>query len=439
MQETGSHTRDKLPKYRLDSFSVNQLYDSHVHWLNTGDLALGLNLNTLRNEDQLRAIELKGEYFRGEWLYGFGWDENKFDLGFELHRATLDRVFPNFPVIFSRADGHSSWLNSLALQRLGMIDFLLLDKGELNPSGILREREHMIGILNLPPLTHSQIVDRLLVAQEIFLSQGFTHIRDMASDQRLWNAARELENQGKLRLHVELNFTCEDRVDFERALLEFKQVQKTKTPHLKPRGIKLYFDGSLGSGTALLGRGPGQGVEGLQLWSHEDLVYVLNETWAIGAEISIHALGDEAVDRVVRLCRQVSATGLSGILNLEHVQVLRNETIQLMKPLHIRCHLQPCHWLSDRQWLAQRLKDKIVEAFPWERLRLAQVPICFGSDSPIENADLFQNLEAIALSKDEGIPALSVDPLKFHQYPYQDGCRTISEFASGKLTQIHWG
>jgi predicted amidohydrolase YtcJ len=425
-------------RQNTDTFSVNQLYDSHVHWLSTGDLALGLNLNGLVSEAQLRATFIKKEYFRGEWLYGFGWDENKFEKDFELNRQTLDRVFPNFPVIFSRADGHSSCLNTLALQRLKMLDSSFLGEIDSSMNGILRETEHMVGILNLPPLTHSEIMSRLLIAQEIFLSQGFTHIRDMASDLKLWNAALELEKQGKLRLHVEFNFTCENRIDFERALLEFKQVQKAKTLHLKPRGIKLYFDGSLGSGTALIGRGPGYPAEGLQLWSNEDIIYVLNKTWEIGAEISIHALGDEAVDRVVRLCRQVSATGLSGVLNLEHVQVLRNETIQLMKPLHIRCHLQPCHWLSDRAWLASRLKGKLAEAFPWERLRLAQVPFSFGSDSPIEVASLYQNLEAIALSSQDGIPALSVEPLKFHQYPFPDGCLTTSEFSGGKLVQIHW-
>lgn len=433
------------------SFFVSQLYDSHVHWLSTGDVAMGLQLHNLKNQKSLRGIQDLSAYRRGEWLSGFGWDENNFESDLHLHREVLDAVFSDTPVLWSRIDGHSSWLNSSAMKKMGwmneqgklikeeLADFLPMDaQGRLQ--GIALETAHMQAIMNLPRLTRSQTLERLLKAQNIFLEAGITHIRDMTANLDIWDCASELESKNQLQFHVEFNFSCEDKKDFSRALADLKMASQSQSQSkkLKARGIKFFFDGSLGSQTALIRLKNSNEIHGQQLWSLEDARYVIAETWKAGFEVAVHTLGDEAIHQVVLIARELSARNISGVLNLEHVEVLRNETIQLMKPLHIRCHLQPCHWLSDRVWLQERLADKIQEAFPWERLRINQIPVLFGSDSPIEPPSLLRNLQALQESAKNGIKALQSNPLDHHRYPYKDGIVSKSFFDKGQFQRIEW-
>ncbi len=423
------------------NFTIDQLYDSHVHWLMTGDLALGLNLSEISSFDQLQSLDIKPTHWRGSFLCGFGWDETKFDKSLSLSIETLDQVFPDVPVFFSRRDGHSSWLNTKALNILGFsYSFSPNSRGQLHdPPGILRENDHMKALLALPAFSHADMVKRLQAGQDVFLAQGFTHIREMTATLDLWNAAVSMEAEGQLKMHVDLNFVCDNLADFPRALSAWQTAFGHSSPRLKARGIKIFFDGSLGSGTALTMNRKTREISGMQLWSMTDFQEVVERTWQAGAEISIHALGDEAVDRVVRGCREVNARGTSGILNLEHVQVLRPETLPLMKALHVRCHLQPCHWLSDRHFLRGKDFENLAELFPWERLRTNNIPISFGSDSPIEPPSFAQNLKALQLSPEAGIAEFGGDLICSHQYPAGDGIPAKSVFQNGSFSHIEWG
>src|SRR5690606_26804128 len=123
------------------------------------------------------------------------------------------------------------------------------------------------------------------------------------------------------------------------------QCKAEETELLKVNGIKVFFDGSLGSETAFLSE-PYRGSKnyGQLNWSLSEVEDLLRRVWQSGFEVSIHCLGDEAAHQVVLAARKIYAENISGLLNLEHVQLLRPETIQKMKSLHITCHMQPCHW-----------------------------------------------------------------------------------------------
>lgn len=407
---------------------LKNLYDSHTHWMPTGEVALGLDLRALKSKHDLSNLQLKAEHYRGEWLTGFGWDENDFsDL--ELNKETLDQVFPDKPVFFSRVDGHSSWLNSTSLKKLGI----------QSSNGILKEKEHIEALLSLPDFSKEQKILFLKTAVEIFNSQGFTHIRDMGTTESQFMCARELEQAGSLTLLAIHNFVCENIQDFDRAMGEAIRCKKLETDLLKVAGLKFYFDGSLGSETALLSipyEGKVGNTQGLVNWEEDKLAEVIKETWRRGFEVSVHTIGDEAAHRVVQMARKIYSEGVSGHLNLEHVEVLRPETIQAMKSLHVTCFLQPCHWLTDRKWLAKKLSGLAKYAFPWEALRLAKIPFYFGSDAPIEPTSLFNNLKALSESSENGIRKLGDDPFKFHicdKFPLAD---TYTEISEEKIIQV---
>jgi hypothetical protein len=405
---------------------IPRLYDSHTHWLGTGQVANGLQLFALSAADDLRKIQIEPTHFRSDWLVGFGWGSGNWSDGNTPDKVLLDELFPNFPVFFSKADGHSSCLNSLAVSRLGL---------PASHSGFLSEGEHFTAYSSLPAYSDQQVSAALQKATAIFNRAGFTHIRDMTCDPQQWEQAVKLDQAGELTLYVEENFLCETPAVLERTLQSLGAAKQQQTPHLKVQGIKIFFDGTLGSDTALLSQCACQTKN--SGWTAEDLEILLKETWSKGFEVSVHTIGDEAVHQVVSVARKVMAANQhTGWLNLEHVQVLRPETLQMMKALHVRCHMQPCHWLGDRLWLKEKLGELYKYAFPWGALSRSGIPLYFGSDSPVAPASFWDNERALRESAKAKIPALKGRAIEFHTHPVPTRSETYTVFEEHELQEV---
>lgn len=370
-----------------------------------------LKLDQVKNIDDLKNLKVEKKHFRENWLYGFGWNENYWEKNAPINKFVLDQIFPDFPIFFSRCDGHASLLNTKGLVMMGM---------DINHSGLLNETEHMIALSKLPEFSDMQITNFLEQACSIFNRAGFTHVRDLSASLKSWELLVKLAAQEKLTVAYEAHFTCNELKDFDRILNEVILCRKNEGRYLKSRGIKIYYDGTLGSSTALISL-PYYGVKengcGVRLWSLPEVKKMMIKAWTNDVEFSVHTIGDQAVHEIVTLARQVSAEGYVGQLNLEHVEMVRNETIQLMKPLHVRCHLQPCHWLSDRMWIKEKTDSLYSTVFQWEALRRARIPMSFGSDAPIESASFFNNKAALNESSKHGIEKLKDKIENYHSYP----------------------
>ncbi len=402
------------------------LYDSHVHWLGTGQIAVGLQLQELANAEEISNIKVDSSFFRGKWLVGFGWDHNKWSVKKLPAKEILDNVFPDYPVLFQGADGHCSWLNSIALDQLGY---------ECSHSGVLQEEEHFKAYYSLPKLSDLQISQSLKKGCDIFNQAGFTHIRDMTCDEQQWRVALALEQAGELTLYAQENFLCEHPSDIDRILTFLEKAKLQETPHLKAQGIKIFFDGTLGSDTAWLSKCQCRSHK--FSWTAEDLENLFKKSWSKNFEVAVHTIGDEAAHQVVLAARKVMATNeYTGWLNLEHVEVLRPETVQIMKAIHVRCHMQPCHWLSDRVWLKEKLGDLYKYAFPWGALSRSGIPLHFGSDSPIARSSFLDNQQALAESARAKIPALKGNITEFHRYSGETLGETYTVFENQKLCEL---
>lgn len=409
-------------------FKIPRLYDSHTHFLATGEFAAGLHLGFMQSAEDLGKQSLDNPaYLRGEWLIGFGWNDSKWNT--PPHKKILDQFFPDRPVFFAKADGHSCWVNSRALESLGLA----------SDTGVLTEKDHLRAWDALPEFTKEQQRSHVLSACRTFNRAGFTHVRDMSCTESLWNLLVQMSEAQELTVAIEENYTTHDLNDFDQMLRLCLNAKKSETPFLRMKGIKLFYDGSLGSETAYLSKpyfGKSEGPRGLTLWDLSHVEEVMKRTWSAGLEFSVHTIGDEAAHQIVQLARKVSSQGAVGRLNLEHVQVLRPETIQMMKSLHVRCHLQPCHWLSDRVWLEEKLGDLYRYAFPWEALRAAQIPMSFGCDSPIEPPSFWRNKEALDESVKAKIRRFSGDIVTHHSHPDSSFADSSTLIEDGVVTEI---
>jgi predicted amidohydrolase YtcJ len=127
----------------------------------------------------------------------------------------------------------------------------------------------------------------------------------------------------------------------------------------------------------------------------------------------------------------------SGRLNIEHGELIRPETLELIQETGALVHMQPCHWLTDRRWLKEKLGPLFQFAFPWAELQKRGVPVQWGSDTPIEEASVFNNWLALTESSKAGIAAFQGDLLAPHSHPdvsWGSDCR--STFVNGKATEV---
>ncbi|AGH94845.1 amidohydrolase [Pseudobdellovibrio exovorus] len=426
---------------------IHNCYDSHTHFWATGQVAEGLKLQSLKNSSDISNLQVLPQHFRAEWLVGFGWDQNQWSNSELPDRSLLDRVFPDYPVFFSRVDGHASWLNSKAIQELTRrgYDFSVDPQGgrivrtsNSEPTGILFDQAHINALLMLPDFSESQHRSFFLSSQKIFNRAGFTHVRDLSMNTFFWNMLKQMEDSKSLTVFIEGFVTIESVNDVEKEIKCIHEMRSQVAEQIRVQGVKIFIDGSLGSKTAALSQSyRGEGQKGLLIWTSENIKEVLRQTWQAGLQVAIHCIGDEAVHTAVKSAREVAAEGILGRLHLEHVQLLRQDTLQMMKPLHVTCHMQPCHWLSDHTWLKKTLPDELHGSlFQWELLRKNKIPLFFGSDSPIEDSSLLRTRQALLESPKWGIPALQGDWWTYHVHPDRHWGNGQTELGDNGIIQV---
>lgn len=398
---------------------IDACFDSHVHWPATGDFAQRLRLDSLKGPQDLKNLKVTPAHQRGDWILGFGWDDNSWNE--KPHRRFLDELFPNQPVVFSRCDAHASWVNTEALKRAGLWENVPEVPGgrierdnDGRPSGVLIDAAAELVRDQIPRATAFEVRRQLLKGVQIFNEAGYTHIRDMTADETQWNEAVKLDQSGVLTLAVEEYFWLRSIKDLDQIVSLVIRAKRSETANLRAMGIKVFYDGALGSEGAYLSRCyHGRDHQGLLLWEEEGLRAVLRRAWEEKLDLAVHVIGDEAADRVIRITAELAERGIKGPLHLEHCELLRPDTITKMKNLTVHCHMQPAHWLSDRKWLQSKIGDLMESAFPWRRLQEAEIPFDFGSDAPIEPASISRLLQALRESAEGGIPRLLGQPTSY--------------------------
>ena len=435
-------------------------FDSHVHWEKSGESGSYLCLKKLTKPEDVAHLRVEPHNFKGEWLIGFGWDQNLWVEKKLPVRQSLDKVFPDIPVHFIRSDMHASWVNSKALELMGILNKTSHELSDPEGGKIFRDKnDHPTGVLidtarefvfNVIP--KANIADKkkyLLIGMDNFNRQGFTHIRDMTCTQAQWQAARQLEDEQSLSLAVEEFFFHPNAEDYALSIHAALEARRDERKLLKAKGIKIFLDGALGSEGAYLSEpyltGTGQG---LLIIRRELLQEIIRKSWEANLIPAIHAIGDQAVHEIVEAAEFLkNKKNQQGPIHIEHAQLVRAETIKKMRELEVTCFFQPCHWLSDRHWLKNKIGPLFYNAFPWASMEENNIPFFFGSDSPIETACLYANKTAIEDASRNEIKPPKKEWHHYHSHPdplwlketysvFKDGCAKEVWFEGQNLMKV---
>ena len=166
--------------------------------------------------------------------------------------------------------------------------------------------------------------------------------------------------------------------------------------------------------------------------SCELLAEIMINTWNSNLELAVHAIGDEAAHLVVNTALGVWDKFNSGRLHVEHAEIVRKETVKLMKGKRIICHMQPCHWLSDKKFLKNKIGELIEHVFPFQQMQNENIKFDFGSDSPIERPSLNDNIKAV-----NELNGSNLNIIELHSFGDDTWTpETYTEFVEGSVNKV---
>ena len=165
------------------------------------------------------------------------------------------------------------------------------------------------------------------------------------------------------------------------------RMQRTGDPWLEMVGVKFYADGWLGPRTAAM-RQPYSDREedlGILFLDADTLARRADPFAEAGWTIATHAIGDRAIESVLdgyeRLYGSDCATAAPRI---EHAQVLAPDLVRRMAELGVVACVQPCFAVADADTARSALgPDRMEDAYRWDTLLDAGVPVLCGSDFPV--------------------------------------------------------
>ncbi len=408
-QQSDSAVLDLQGKLALPAFT-----DAHIHFTGFAQSLENVDLRGCHslNEALARVRARVAQTAPGQLIWGGGWNNAEWDNPAFPDKRALDSVAPEHPVILTRKDGHSIWLNSRALQDAHLTrDTVAPDGGVIDrdadgePNGILRENAIELLGGGIGAFGSAIRQDTLQRAIEYAHSRGVTAIHNI-EDTNSMRAFQSLRAQNKLTLRVVHSIPI-DKLPFAQAL----GVQRGLGDEwFRVQAVKIFTDGALGSHTAEMHEPyldtPDQ--RGIAVTNSETMMDAARRAAHADMDIWIHAIGDRAITRVLDVYETLRAEGFTAPrFRIEHAQHLRPSDVTRFRALNVFASMQPIHQPSD-MFVADAVlgPTRAAWTYAFRSLLDAGAALAFGSDAPVEKLDPLLGIHAAVTRQNaQGEPA----------------------------------
>ncbi len=380
------------------------LIDCHTHPMGYTTRFLNVDLcgeQTASLKNLLSCIKEQVEKTpEGEWIVGRGFDESKFEEGaILLHAKMLDEISTRHPMLLTRTCGHIGVANSLAMELGGITD----DTPDPATGGhfFRDENGHLTGMMSgsavgkipVPPMKDAQKKDAFIDGvQATYFSKGITASAEMGSVATTFRLLQELENEERLKLRI--GYYCVGRrragaQPMAQRMMDMGLTTGFGTPHVRFMGIKFVMDGSTGGHTAAFSQPYlGEPNNCGELYFDPDILREdLLKAAKGGVQVSIHAIGDRAIEMALSAVEYVNEQGVDTRplrYRFEHLESPTPDQIRRIKELNISVGLSSAfiYSLGDSHLTALGY-DRLVDAFPAKTLMEQGITVACNSDCPV--------------------------------------------------------
>jgi len=378
-----------------EGVAIPGLIDAHTHFSSGGRSLIELSFHGVDSVEKVQQMvaEKIQELPAGTPVFGREYDHTLFPGQKWPTKEDLDKVSPDNPVVIRRVDGHSIWVNSLALKLSG-INSKTKDPfgGEITrdpktgkPTGILKEAA--TGLIRIRQTIPSTAEEDILRALDHARKLGLTGVH-ASSDLTELEIYKKLRAEGKLTLRVYAWLPAEGIDHYIKQGIRQGQGDE----YLKVGFLKAFIDGTLGSGTALMFEPfeDDPGKSGLAQYPEETFYDLMEKAYANSFQVGVHAIGDKGVNWVLNAVERAQQKyGKKDLrYRIEHAQIIKPEDFKRFAELGVIASMQPTHCTTDMRFCEIRIgKERSKYAYAWRTLLDNGTAIAFGSDWPVEPLD----------------------------------------------------
>ncbi|MFG2397364.1 amidohydrolase [Streptomyces lydicus] len=424
--------------------------DSHLHGCAFGmaspPLSLDLGHPAVSSLADVAAAvrQAVGRAPDGQWITGHGWDtgyldECVTDPSRQPSRHDLDTVSRDHPVVLYSFSGHATWVNSKALELLGVDRYTVAppggalvtdDAGE--PTGLLHEGAQALVQNALPPLSRQERTDairstlatlaRLGVTSytEPGLGPGGDGIMRGALGRQTLDVYQQLLADGELTARVGvlllptgMTSTAEEFAGTLNAL-----GRTTADPRrLAIHGVKIFADGIVPNKTAWMHEpyvGGGSGClcvgGGTDAERITEIDAMIRHAHVAGHQMGVHVTGDRAIDTVADAFAAAMAAHPRPDARhyLIHGDFLTPHSMKVLAAHGFGVNMNPTI-----KWTVADMEEDFVGAgraayaWPYRDALDAGVRVASGSDAPVTHPDWRQGIATMMLRESKATGRVS--------------------------------
>ncbi|OCA91865.1 amidohydrolase [Pseudobacillus wudalianchiensis] len=380
-----------------DELILPGFHDFHLHLFLGSLYADSVSLIDAKSEQEAAAMvkEFADQRPDDPWIFGFRWYHVHWDQHTLPSRQTLDELIPDRPVLLVNEEGHGIWLNTKAMEVLGIDKqtpepaFGKIFKDESGePIGILYETAISLAqeAFRLPKEKEEQLLEQFLNKAAKF---GITSVSDMLpltgyelGDIHLY---KQFEEEGKLTTRINFLTVLNGNLDYA------KRVRRAfNSKKLKFSGLKQFLDGVPATYTALMLEDyTDLPTAGEPFLPPETIKKWVAEADREGFRVRLHACGDGAVQLGLDAYEEaMEANGRRDARHtIEHIEVIDPDDIPRFSRLGVIASMQPEHMnteeFASNVYLSRLGKERSRRTWSIKSLQDSQAHLAFGSDYPI--------------------------------------------------------
>jgi predicted amidohydrolase YtcJ len=398
------------------------MQDAHIHPISGGIEASACDLNGKRNaEEYVAAIKAYADAHPDEpWILGGGWLMSAFGPGAMPAKELLDAVVPDRPVYLSSTDGHTTWVNSKALEIAGItratpdpadgrID---RDPKTGEAIGSLQEGAGALVGKHVPAWTLEKRIAGLRYSQHMLNAYGITAVQDAGVREPELEAYAALDATGGLSLKAVVSQWWVRDGGLEQIATMEAQRSKYTRGRVRATAVKIMQDGVMENYTAVMTEpyhvhGSPKGIPMIDPQLLKSAVTALD---AKGFQVHFHAIGDGAIRQCLDAVQTARETnGNSGLRHhISHIQMINPVDLPRFRPLGVIANFQPLWGWAD-EYITKLTTPFIGEErtrwmYPIAAMRATGAMVAFGSDWSVSTANPFIEMEVAVRRADPSIP-----------------------------------
>jgi predicted amidohydrolase YtcJ len=338
--------------------------DAHLHMLGYGQMLGRIHVIDLPKDEVIKRLKLA---FDGKMLYAEGYKNDG------LSKHDLNQISDQVPIYVRHNDYHSLTVN----------DYVLNQNQIESESGFLTEDEANLVLSRIPKFTLTEL-EKMLEASILKLYQfGLTggHTEDLYYFNGFDETLKAFEN-----VLEKYPFRVIQLIHHE-TLSDFKKSQKSfldQTPYLALGGVKMFYDGTISSKTALMFHPfKDTNSNGMRIHGIDGFIKLVQKARSLKLPVAVHIIGDLGLSELSDiLAKYPPQNGLKD--RLIHTPYMNENIIEKLKKLPLTFDIQPQFLSSDMPWSLDYFSVEPKLMFPWKTMLDHGLILSGSSDAPIE-------------------------------------------------------